>query len=120
MNKKKAPHDHGEHLDSIINSIPKDKDFYNVAEIFKQLNDLSRLKIFFILCHVEECVTNISYITNMTSPAVSHHLKSLKNCSLIISKRKGKEVYYKAALSKKAQSLHHMIENLIKITCPSE
>ena len=56
----------------------------------------------------------------MSSPAVSHHLRQLKSGGLIVSRREGKEVYYKAADTPQAQLLHHMIEELVEITCPSE
>ena len=37
---------------------------------------------------------NISAMVEMSSPAVSHHLKLLKSANLITSRREGKEVYY--------------------------
>ena len=95
------------------------QDFQTVADIFKQLGDGSRIRIFWLLCHCEECVTNLSSMVNMTSPAVSHHLRQLKAGGLIVSRREGKEVYYKAAETQQAQLLHHMIEDLVEIACPS-
>ena len=70
--------------------------------------------------HCEECVLNIAAIVNMTSPAVSHHLRILKSSGLIVSRRDGKEMYYKTADTELAQMLHHMIEKLGKITCPED
>ena len=55
----------------------------------------------------------------MSSPAVSHHLKQLKTGGLITSRREGKEVYYKAAETKQAALLHQMIEKLVEISCPT-
>ena len=55
----------------------------------------------------------------MTSPAVSHHLRQLKSRGLIVSRRDGKEVYYRAADTEQAQILHHMIEKMVEIFCPS-
>ena len=55
----------------------------------------------------------------MTSPAVSHHLKQLKARGLIVSRREGKEVYYKAADTEQAQLLHNVIEKLMEMACPS-
>ena len=63
----------------------------------KQLGDPSRLRIFWLLCHCEECVLNIAAIVNMSSPAVSHHLRLLKSSGLIVSRREGKEMYYRTA-----------------------
>ena len=39
---------------------------------------------------------------------------------LIVSRRDGKEVYYKAAESEQAQLLHRMIERTVEIACPEE
>ena len=114
------PHDHGATLEKHMDSIPKTDDFQTLSDIFRLLGDGSRLRIFWILCHCEECVINISAMMDMSSPAVSHHLKLLKSGRLIVSRRDGKEVYYKAADTEQAALLHHMIEDLLKITCPGD
>ena len=114
------PHDHGQALEKELDHMPSVDNFQTVADIFKQLGDGSRIRIFWILCHCEECVINLSSMVDMSSPAVSHHLRQLKNSGLIISRREGKEVYYKAADTQRAQLLHHMIEALVEIACPLE
>ena len=58
-------------------------------------------------------------MVEMSSPAVSHHLKQLKAGGLVVSRRVGKEVYYKAADTQQAQLLHQMIEKMVEIACPS-
>ena len=91
------PHHHGEeHLntDQIIHEISKVDNFQIVADSFKILGDTTRIRIFWALCHCEECVINISAMMDMSSPAVSHHLRQLKSAGLIVSRREGKEVYY--------------------------
>ena len=94
------------------------KDPSLVADLFRQLSDPSRMRIFWILCHCEECVINLSAMMEMSSPAVSHHLKLLKSAGLIVSRREGKEVYYKAAESEKVHEMHRMMESLMEISCP--
>ncbi len=113
------PHDHGQMLELNADLIPSADNFQIVANVFKQLSDGSRLRIFWLLCHCEECVINISSLVHMSSPAVSHHLKQMKASGLIKSRREGKEVYYKAADTEQAELLHHMIEKIMSITCPS-
>lgn len=114
------PHQHEStaELEYLESQLSKIDDFQIVAEVFKQLGDTSRVRIFWLLCHCEECVINISAMMNMSSPAVSHHLRPLKNRGLIVSRRVGKEVYYKAADTQQSQLLHHMIEQVMEITCP--
>lgn len=100
------PHNHGEHLNTelLIDNIAKTEDFQIVADLFKVLGDNSRVRIFWLLCHCEECVINISSMMDMSSPAVSHHLRQLKSYGLITSRREGKEVYYKATDTNQAQA----------------
>ena len=116
----KLPHDHGQKLEQELGKVPRVEDFQTVAEIFKQLGDGSRIRIFWILCHCTECVINLSSMVEMSSPAVSHHLRQLKASGLIVSRREGKEVYYRAADTETAQTLHRMIEKMVEIACPAE
>ena len=120
MSTHSLPHDHGQPFEQELEHMPSTEDFGTVAAIFKQLGDGSRLRIFWLLCHCEECVVNLSAMVKMSSPAVSHHLKQLKAAGLIVSRREGKEVYYKAADTEQAQNFHHIIEWLVKIVCPSQ
>ena len=85
-----------------------------------QLGDGTRLRIYWLLLHHEDCVTNISAIMGMSSPAVSHHLRALKDGGLIKSRRVGKEVYYKAEGASDSEYLHRMIEELMEMTCPQD
>lgn len=118
MSEIKLPHNHGQEIEYHFDHMPKTEEFSVIADIFKLLGDSSRVRIFWLLCHCEECVTNISVMMNMTNPAVSHHLKLLRANNLIISRRDGKEVYYKAVSTEQAEMLHHAIEKLVKISCP--
>ena len=111
------PHQHGQSRDQLMNNIPSTENFQILADIFKQLSDTTRIRIFWILCHCEECVINISAMMEMSSPAVAHHLRLLRDSGLIQSRREGKETYYRASNTKKAQSLHHMIEKMMEISC---
>ena len=114
----KLPHDHGQKIEALCGHVPPAADFLAVSDLFKQFSDASRLRIFWLLCHCEECVLNLSVMMNMSSPALSHHLKLLKACGLIVSRRDGKEVYYRAADNAQASELHHVIEHVAEIACP--
>ena len=96
------------------------REFGVVADLFSQLSDPTRLRIFWMLCHCEACVSNVAELLEMSSPAVSHHLRNLRATGLISGRREGKEVYYRAAETEVAQLLHHMIEQTMSIACPEE
>ncbi|MBO5031807.1 MAG: winged helix-turn-helix transcriptional regulator [Lachnospiraceae bacterium] len=120
MESTRLPHDHGQNVERVLENMPDAEACAQAADMFKQVSDGSRLRILWLLCHCEECVSNISAAMDMSDPAVSHHLKLLKKSGLIISRREGKEVYYKLADTKQAQLLHHACEAMFELACPCE
>ena len=114
------PHDHGEcgHIEDLHRELMNVAHFTAVSEIFKQLSDPTRVRIFWLLSHREECVINLAALLEMSSPAVSHHLRSLTESGLLVSRRDGKEVYYKAADTAQIRMLHEIVEQVMEIACP--
>ena len=118
--RRALPHRHGhtqeaEKLGSKLDNIG---DFIKVADVFKQLSDCNRVRIFWLLCHCEECVINLSAMMEMSSPAVSHHLKQLRAAGLISSRREGKEVYYRIADTEVGLAMHTAVESIMEVACP--
>ena len=115
------PHDHGEeqnHTAAMQELLRDGAHFQNIADIFSQLGDPNRIRIFWLLCHCEECVVNIAAMVDMSSPAVSHHLRVLKDSGLLSSRREGREVYYRASDAAQSRLLHEMIEQVMDVACP--
>ncbi len=120
MENQRMPHDHGnqDRQASFRAQLEQTEKFQTVSDVFRHLGDPTRLRLFWLLCHCEECVVNISSLMGMSSPAVSHHLRLLRGAGLIVSRREGKEVYYRAADSLQSRLLHQVIEQVMEITCP--
>lgn len=120
MPENKLPHDHGNesHFNNLKDKLSDVDNFSIVANVFNQLGSTTRVRIFWLLCHCEECVLNIAAMMNMSSPAIAHHLKPLRDNGLIVSRRDGKEVYYRAADTPESNLLHIMIEQVMEIACP--
>ena len=118
--KVQLPHHHTDDkmADEVTRRMPERDHFQIVAEIFKLLDDPNRLQLFWVLCHMEECVLNLAAILGTSSPNLSHHLKLLKTAGLITSRREGKEVYYKAAETEEVGMLHKTVEQIMKLSCP--
>lgn len=114
------PHNHGQNEEKILEKLPTKEECRIVAEIFKQISDGTRLRILWLLCHCEECVSNIAAAMEMSDPAVSHHLKMLKSTGLIVSRRAGKEIYYKLADTQVAEYIHRICEEIFQMKCPLE
>ena len=121
MDTMPLPHYHGEepsHTKVIRALLDNTDTFTSLADIFRQLGDASRIRIFWLLCHCEECVVNIAAMVDMSSPAVSHHLRVLKDSGLLSSRREGREVYYRASDAAQSRLLHEMIEQVMDVACP--
>lgn len=116
MEGRKLPHDHHHAIEREFEHMPKE--FGPAAEFFKLLGEETRVRLFWLLCHSEECLLNLSAMMEMSSPALSHHLKLLRASGLVVNRREGKEVYYRAADTEQARALHRMIEKMAEITCP--
>lgn len=116
------PHQHGKNknIGHLYEELSKIARFNVASEIFKQLGDTTRIRIFWLLSHREECVINIAALMNMSSPAVSHHLRPLKDCGLVVSRRDGKEVYYKTADTEESRLLHRIVEQVMEVACPEK
>lgn len=68
-----------------------------MAETFKVLSDPTRLKIVFALLNRELCVRDLAIATELTQPAVSYHLKTLRQLNLVDHRKQGKLTFYSLA-----------------------
>ena len=67
---------------------------YDVAELFKNFSDSTRIRIPYTLFDKELSVSEICELLNMNQSAISHQLRILKNAKLVKNRREGKTVYY--------------------------
>ena len=67
----------------------------HVAELFRAFSDTSRVRILSALAEGEYNVTELADAVGITESAVSHHLRGLRQMSLVQTRRDGKEVYYR-------------------------
>ena len=71
-------------------------DAAEVAALFKTLGDESRCTMLMALGKSSElCVCDLSEITGLSMPTVSHHLRKLKEQGLVRPRREGKLVFYR-------------------------
>lgn len=66
-----------------------------VAELFRSFSDPSRVRIIYAILEEEEVNTSrLAELIGLTSSAVSHHLRGLRQKHIVEARRDGKEVYY--------------------------
>jgi len=67
------------------------------AKIFKALSDPVRIEILEFLRDGEKCVCKIVPHVDLIQPVVSRHLKILKNCGMVASRKDGNRRLYSIA-----------------------
>ena len=85
---------HKELVEKTLAKMKDDDVIYKVAEFFKILGDITRVKILFALDQNELCVCDIANILNMTKSSISHQLGTLRWSGIVKCKKVGKEVFY--------------------------
>ena len=79
-------------------AIRKRKDFeealYDLAETFRVLGDLTRVRILMALVGSESCVRDLAEGLDLTDSAVSHQLRILRNSRLVKFRKDGKNALY--------------------------
>jgi DNA-binding transcriptional ArsR family regulator len=65
-----------------------------VAELFRSFSDPSRVRIIYAILEEEVNTSKLAELLGLTSSAVSHHLRGLRQTNIVEARRDGKEVYY--------------------------
>jgi ArsR family transcriptional regulator len=73
---------------------PSRKTFLLLAETFQALGDSSRVRIVWELSQGEHSVGHIARALEMSQPAVSHHLRTLRNLKLVKVRKNGRTSFY--------------------------
>jgi DNA-binding transcriptional ArsR family regulator len=92
-----------------------DEVVYDLAELFKTMGDPTRIKIIYALKERELCVCDLSELLNMSSSAISHQLRVLRNNKLVKYRKEGRSVYYSLdddhVMCLFGQGLEHVLED---------
>ena len=88
---------HEDIVKRVRKTMPKEEDFYDLADLYKMFSDSTRIRILWALSREEMCVCDIAVLLDMTKSAISHQLKSLRLANLVKFRKQGKEVYYSLA-----------------------
>ena len=69
-------------------------DHEGLAELFDALSDPTRLRIVHVLLQQEMCTNDLAAALKLSEPAVSQHLRVLRNLDIATPRRAGRIVYY--------------------------
>jgi len=72
----------------------------------------TRLRMLYVLWHTSElCVGDLAKLFQITHPAVSNHLKKLRQASLVESRREAQRIYYSISKNNRfVRALLHLFE----------
>lgn len=83
------------HAESIRATVPDSATLQAAAAAARGLADATRLSIAAALAAGDElCVCDMAWVVGLSQGLVSHHLRQLKNASLVSARRQGKLVMY--------------------------
>lgn len=88
---------HSELIEKVNADMPEEEILYDLAELYKVFGDSTRIKILYVLFESDVCVCDIASVLNMSTSAISHQLRVLKQARLIKYRREGKTVFYSLA-----------------------
>jgi ArsR family transcriptional regulator len=74
--------------------MPSETALDGLAEFFKLFSDKTRVGILWALSLSEMCVCDLAMLLKMKQPAISQHLKNLRQMRIVRTRRDGKVIYY--------------------------
>ncbi|HEY4600988.1 MAG TPA: metalloregulator ArsR/SmtB family transcription factor [Cerasibacillus sp.] len=93
-------------------------DIDTIVPVLKLLGDKTRLMILKLIQQKECCVCELVSVLNMSQPAISQHLRRLRDANLVNEERRGKWVYYE--LNKESNEYPFIDQILKQIPVPYE
>jgi len=88
---------HEDIVKRVRTSMPKHKDFIDLAALYNMFSDSTRVRILWALSCNVMCVCDLAVLLGMTKSAISHQLKLLRLSNLVKNDKQGKVVYYSLA-----------------------
>ena len=88
---------HKDDVTRVQQVVPDDDKLHDLANLFKMFDDFTRIKILYLLSVSVLCVCDMADLLKMNQPAVSNHLRVLKQSNLVKSRKDGKRVIYSLA-----------------------
>ncbi len=107
-------HVHEDIVRAVLADMPEDEKLYKLADLYKLFGDSTRIKILYALFKSELCVCDIAGLLNMTTSAISHQLKLLKNASLVKYRKDGKTVFYSLADDHVKTIINNGMEHIVE------
>lgn len=85
---------HAVTIQNVSKQMPPETVLEDLATFFKLFSDKTRIGILWALSLSEMCVCDLAMLLKMKQPAISQHLKYLRQMRVVRTRREGKVIYY--------------------------
>ena len=103
---------HQDRIDRARHAALPDDEYARLAELFRAMGDLTRLRILHALEHGEMCVCDLAGYLQVSESAVSHQLRLLRQLHLVTNRREGPILYYRLDDDHVSRLLRQALEHI--------
>lgn len=82
------------HEDELKTRLPSEDQAVDAAAVFTHLSDTTRVRLLSMLAASDMCVCEMADLLGMSQPAVSHHLRVLRQCDVVRFRKRGQRTMY--------------------------
>ncbi len=99
----------------LLDAIPCEDDAIDAAELFSQLSSSTRIRLLSMLALDDLCVCELADALKISQPAVSHHLRLLRQSGVVRFKRVGKQAIYYINEDRMGMLTRHIINDIFTL-----
>ena len=107
-------HSDAAHEAYILSNVPNEDAAIDASELFTQLSSPARIRLLSMLVMEDLCVGELADILGMSQPAVSHHLRLLRQSGVVKYRKSGKHVIYCISDTVAGRLARHVIRDVIE------
>lgn len=105
---------------AVASQMPAEDVITRVTDIFKVLNDPTRVRIVFALSKADLCVCDLASLVGLSISAVSHQLRLLRSLGLVKYRKEGRLAYYSLTDEHTRKLLGDVLEHLLGVPVARE
>ncbi|HWS28487.1 MAG TPA: metalloregulator ArsR/SmtB family transcription factor [Clostridia bacterium] len=104
-----------EHEAWLLRAIPSEDDAIDAAQLFSQLSSSTRIRLLSMLALDDLCVCELADALKISQPAVSHHLRLLRQSGVVRFKKVGKQVICYISEGRMGMLTRHIINDIFTL-----
>ncbi len=94
--------------------LPSEDEAVDAAAIFAHLSDTTRVRLLSMLAVSDLCVCEMADLLGMSQPAVSHHLRILRQCDVVRFRKWGQRTMYYLSDNEIGETIRRLLEVVVE------